>query len=119
MSHDRNNEESFSKYSCWALIGLSLIGLVSSFYREMPLQSTLLIIVTPYAMALFFGVALLLGKKWAALPISLISIFGVLLNIREVFKQGPNQKDIFEIILFLLIISLLVWDFARSKNELG
>lgn len=118
VSNDLRRRYAYSRYSSWALVGLSLVGLFSCFYGQLPTESTLIIIAAPYSLALLFGIALLFGQRWAAFPIVLISVFGVFLNVEEIMvKEGPNQKDILEVILFLLIIFLIMFDEDREHSE--
>ncbi len=117
-SYDKHTP-TYSRYSAWALISLSLLGIVGSFYKEMSLVPTLVIIVLPYALSLFCAIALLLEKKWASLPILLISIAGVLRNAWELTVEGVNQKDVFEIILFALILTLIVRDTLIASENRG
>lgn len=105
-----------SKYSSLALIGISLIGILNGLYVKTPNTKTLIVIVAPYLLALFLGIMLLLGKSRVLVPTLVVSAFGIILNVLEMFAK-PNQKDALEVILYMLIVGLLSKDFAGKQRR--
>jgi hypothetical protein len=108
-------QQSFSDYAAGiAIVVVSAIGLLNAKMQGYFLSPEFLVVILPYLFALLLGALFLFGFKWTRFPIVIISAAGALLNVKETC-QDPNQKDIAEVAIFVLIIVLALIGYRRKN----